>query len=57
MILRALGDILELLPVAYMVRIDTIDQQVYQVTGPGSDAQGSNIRLVTRQPLDAKFDS
>ena len=55
-ILRALGDILDLLPVAYMVRIDTVDQQVYQMTGPGQDVPGNNIRLVARvEP--PKFDS
>jgi hypothetical protein len=57
-VLRALGDILDLLPVAYMVRIDTVDQQVYQMTGPGKDVSGNNLRLVGRQPVEpAKFDS
>ena len=49
-ILEALASILDLLPVAYMVRIDTVDSQVYQLTGPGKDAPQSNIRLFTRDP-------
>jgi hypothetical protein len=41
-----------------MVRIDTVDQQVYQMTGPGKDVSGNNLRLVGRQPVEpAKFDS
>ena len=56
-ILKALGDILDLLPVAYRLRIDTTDSQVYQLTGPSKDVlpSGEPIRLVARDPL--KFDS
>ena len=33
-LLAALAGILNLLPIAYMVRIDTADAQVYQQSGP-----------------------
>ena len=32
-VLKALSSILDLLPIAYMIRIDTSDAQVYQHTG------------------------
>jgi hypothetical protein len=34
-VLQTLTSILNLLPIAYMVRIDTSDSQVYQVSGSG----------------------
>lgn len=32
-VLQALGAILNAMPIAYMVRIDTSDSQVYQISG------------------------
>lgn len=54
-LLKALGNILDLLPVAYMVRIDTVDQQVYQLSGSGRDTPAENIRMVARE--QTRFDS
>jgi hypothetical protein len=34
-VLKALGCMLELLPIAYRVRIVTVDSQVYEVIGSG----------------------
>ena len=39
-LLNALACILDLLPIAYVIRIDTSDSQVYQHSGPG--AGGAN---------------
>lgn len=36
-ILSAVGGILDLLPIAYVIRIDTSDSQVYQRTGQTGD--------------------
>jgi hypothetical protein len=37
-LLNALACILDLLPIAYVIRIDTSDSQVYQHSGPGAGA-------------------
>lgn len=37
-VLQALGTILNALPIAYMIRIDTSDSQVYQISGSGAGA-------------------
>jgi hypothetical protein len=37
-LLNALASILDLLPIAYVIRIDTSDSQVYQHSGPGAGA-------------------
>lgn len=37
-VLQAVSTILSALPIAYMIRIDTSDSQVYQVSGTGSGA-------------------
>jgi hypothetical protein len=37
-ILQAVSAILNAMPLAYMVRIDTSDSQVYQVSGSGTGA-------------------
>lgn len=37
-VLQALGAILNAMPIAYMVRIDTTDSQVYQISGAGAGA-------------------
>ena len=37
-LLNALACILDLLPIAYVIRIDTSDSQVYQHSGPGVGA-------------------
>jgi len=55
-LLEALTGILDLLPVAYRIRIDTADAHVYQVTGPGGNLKtaslppGDPIRLVVGDP-------
>jgi hypothetical protein len=46
-LLRALTSILDLLPIAYMVRIDTSDAEVYQRSGSGSMGHPSS----TTEPL------
>ena len=33
-LLAALGCLLNTLPIAYRIRIDTVDSQVYELTGP-----------------------
>ena len=33
-VLKALSGLLDMLPIAYMIRIDTSDSQVYQHSGP-----------------------
>jgi hypothetical protein len=40
-VLTALAGILDLLPIAYIMRIDTSDSQVYQHTGDGSKSHRS----------------
>lgn len=37
-ILQTISTILNALPIAYMIRVDTSDSQVYQVSGSGSGA-------------------
>jgi hypothetical protein len=55
-ILKALGTILDLFPVAYRIRIDTVDAQVYDLAGPSqTDTRPSAhspepFRLVSRDP-------
>ncbi len=48
-LLNALACILDLLPIAYVIRIDTSDSQVYQHSGPGagasSEAAGETPRV------------
>ena len=57
-LLTALGSMFELLPVAYRIRIDTNDAQVYQLTGPPEQRQppvplfdAIRMRLVPRDPI------
>jgi hypothetical protein len=45
-ILRAVTNILDHLPIAYRVRIDTSDSQCYQHSGPDRTGHASNGRLV-----------
>jgi hypothetical protein len=37
-ILKAIADILDLVPVAYVLRIDTVDAHVYQISKPSSES-------------------
>lgn len=37
-VLQAISTILNALPIAYMIRIDTSDSQAYQVSGSGNGA-------------------
>jgi hypothetical protein len=41
-VLKALSSILDLLPIAYMIRIDTSDAKVYQHTG----SEGRSVPIV-----------
>lgn len=47
-ILTALASILDLLPIAYMIRIDTVDSHVYQHTGPAMKVVSLGDRYRTR---------
>jgi hypothetical protein len=52
-LLKTLASILDLLPVAYRIRIDTTDARTYQVTGPSEGrrepaSEDMRIRLVPR---------
>jgi hypothetical protein len=38
-LLRAVSSLLELLPIAYVIRIDTSDSRVYQQSGPAGYSQ------------------
>jgi hypothetical protein len=56
-VLKALSSILDLLPIAYMIRIDTSDAQVYQHTG--SEARSLPMSESFRQASSvvAQYDS
>lgn len=47
-ILTALASILDLLPIAYMIRIDTVDSHVYQHTGPATKVVSLGDRFRSR---------
>ena len=47
-ILKAVADILDVIPVAYMVRIETADSQVYRMVGPSQLPEASTMHLVPR---------
>ena len=47
-ILTALASILDLLPIAYMIRIDTVDSHVYQHTGPATKVASLGDRYHSR---------
>lgn len=40
-VLKVLTGIFDLLPIAYLIRIDTVDAHVYQHRGPAGDAMAS----------------
>ena len=48
-LIKALACILDMLPIAYVIRIDTSDSQVYQQTGagpsPGAEPAPEAVRL------------
>lgn len=49
-LIAALSNILSLLPIAYAIRIDTSDSQVYSHTGPVSTpGEATHIRPVPRE--------
>jgi hypothetical protein len=50
-VLKALSALLDLLPIAYMIRIDTSDGQVYQV----SQANAGDTRPSASSPLTSPF--
>ena len=56
-VLAALSSILDLLPIAYMIRIDTSDSQVYQHSGPERIGQPTGEQIRTAAPAIAQFDS
>jgi hypothetical protein len=51
-LLRAVSSLLELLPIAYVIRIDTSDSRIYQQSGPSgysqSFAEPVRLRLAER---------
>ena len=49
-VLKVLTGIFDLLPIAYLIRIDTVDAHVYQHRGPSGDAIGA---VETEMPLMA----
>jgi len=54
-LLTVLASILDLMPVAYRIRIDTVDARVYQCSGPqdtknDQTASPERLRLVPRDP-------
>jgi hypothetical protein len=51
-ILQALTHLLEQLPIAYRIRVDTIDSRCYQQHGPGRSRKASDGRW--RTPLFAE---
>jgi len=52
-VLKALTSILDVLPIAYMIRIDTTDSQVFQHSGPGTFAAPVAESTTTRSDADA----
>ncbi len=56
-LLRALSSILDLLPIAYMIRIDTSDSQVYQHSRPTERGPAVDEQFGSKTPSAASFDS
>jgi hypothetical protein len=60
-VLKAVATILDLLPIAYMLRIDTADAQVYQhirQDGQPSSLGGDSMPQTLQAPMNAqRFDS
>ena len=55
-LLKAFSAILDLLPIAYVIRIDTADAQVYQHRGAGAVASDTpNRRPVVSHPVGLEF--
>jgi hypothetical protein len=55
-LLKALQGILDMFPIAYRVRIDTVDSHVYEMTGPSEFVAKSRPVAVPGQDLTI-FDS
>ena len=55
-ILKAVTGILDHLPIAYRVRIDTMDSQTYQQSGPDRTLLTADGRLRTPPATNAQFD-
>lgn len=56
-VLKALAGILDLLPIAYMIRIDTSDAQVYQHSGPTTRLTNAVDRTFSKSSLVAPYES
>ncbi len=56
-VLRALSSILDLFPIAYVIRIDTTDSQVYLHSRPTEDAAAVEDHFRPPSPSAASFDS
>jgi len=56
-ILRALSSILDLLPIAYVIRIDTSDSHVYQHSRPTERGAAIDEHFRPKSPAAASFDS
>jgi hypothetical protein len=56
-VLRALASILDLLPIAYLIRIDTSDSQVYQQSGRNGQDLPADDLIRAKSPSVASFES
>jgi len=56
-LLRAVSSILDLMPIAYVIRIDTSDSQVYQHSRPTERGAAVDEHLTTKSSAAASFDS
>ena len=56
-VLKALTSLLDVLPIAYMIRIDTADSQVFQHSGSGTFALTVTESIRRQSRADAPIDS
>jgi hypothetical protein len=56
-LLRALSSILDLVPIAYVIRIDTSDSQVYQHSRPNEGSSAVDEQFRPHSSAAASFDS
>lgn len=56
-VLRALSSILDLMPIAYMIRIDTSDSQVFQHSRPTERGPAVDEHYRPKTPGAVSFDS
>lgn len=56
-LLRAVSSILDLMPIAYVIRIDTTDSQVYQHSRPTEKGTAVDEHFAPKSAAAASFDS